>query len=75
MKKYKFPIVVTQDEDRVYVADVPSLPGCHTQAKTLAVLYKRVGEAIELYIEVEKEKKEPMIRHRFVGIKNIAVTA
>lgn len=54
MKTYQFPIIVTQDEDGIYVAEVPSLPGCHTQAKTLPVLYKRIEEAIELYLEVEK---------------------
>ena len=49
----KFAVVVERDEDGYYVASVPELPGCHTQAKTLDELMKRVREAIEAYLEVE----------------------
>jgi len=49
----KFAVVVERDEDGYYVASVPELPGCHTQAKTLDELMKRVREAIELYLEAE----------------------
>lgn len=54
MKKYQFPVVVTQDENGMFVAKVPDLKGCHTQAKTLAELYKRVEEAIELCLGVQQ---------------------
>ena len=53
MKNYQFPVIITQDEDGVYMAKVPSLSGCHTQAKTLPVLYKRIAEAIGLALEVD----------------------
>ena len=33
--KREFTIVIEQDEDGIYVASVPELEGCHTQAKTL----------------------------------------
>jgi len=49
----KFAVVVERDEDGYYVASVPELPGCHTQAKTLDELVKRVREAIEVYLEAE----------------------
>ncbi len=75
MKKYQFPIIVTQDEDGVYVAEVPSLNGCHTQAKDLSTLYKRIEEAIELYLEVEKIKKQPIVQHKFIGVQQVEVTA
>lgn len=75
MKKYQFAIVVTQDEDGVYVADVPDLPGCHTQAKALSTLYKRIEEAIELYLEVEKSKKKAVVQHKFIGVQQVEVTA
>lgn len=52
MKIYNFPVVITQDEDGFYMAKVPALPGCHTQAKTLPVLYKRAEEAMELCLTV-----------------------
>ena len=75
MKKYQFPIIVTQDEDGIFIAEVPSLPGCHTQAKTLPALYKRIEEAIELYLEVEKEKKQPIIQEKFIGVQQVEITA
>ncbi len=55
--KREFNIVIEQDIDDLYIASVPELPGCHTQAKSLDELQKRIIEAIELYIEVEKEFK------------------
>ena len=51
MKK-EFNIVIEQDEDDYYIVSVPELPGCHTQAKYLDKLNKRVIEARELYLEV-----------------------
>ena len=46
MKK-EFTMVIEQDEDGIYVASVPELEGCHTQAKTLDELRERIKEAIE----------------------------
>ena len=42
----KFGVVVEKDCDGYYVASVPELPGCHTQAKTLDEVMKRIQEAI-----------------------------
>lgn len=49
----KFSVVIEKDEDGYYVASVPDLPGCHTQAKTLDELMERTREAVELYLEVK----------------------
>ena len=49
----EFSVIIEKDEDGYYVASVPALRGCHTQAKSLDVLMKRVQEAIELCLEVE----------------------
>jgi predicted RNase H-like HicB family nuclease len=38
VKKYHFSVLIEQDEDGIYVATVPQLRGCHTQAKTLEEL-------------------------------------
>ncbi len=43
--------MIERDEEGYYVASVPALRGCHTQAKTLDTLMKRVREVIELCIE------------------------
>jgi len=59
-----------RDEDGYFVASVPELRGCHTQAKSLDVLMKRVKEAIQLCLEVE----EP-ISNEFIGIQRVAVSS
>ena len=43
-----FTVAIEKGEDGDYVASVVELPGCHTQAKTLKELDKRVKEAIEV---------------------------
>jgi len=45
----KFNVIIEKDEDGYFVGWVPELPGCHTQAKSLDVLQKRLKEAIRLY--------------------------
>ena len=44
---HRFSYLIERDEDGWYVATVPDLPGCHTQAKSLDELRERVKEAIE----------------------------
>jgi len=71
MKK-EFTIVIEQDEDGIYVASVPELEGCHTQAKTLDELRERIKEAIQLYLEVESGIVET-VPLDFVGIQKVEV--
>jgi predicted RNase H-like HicB family nuclease len=66
----EFSVVIEKDEDGYFVASVPALRGCHTQAKSLDVLMKRVKEAIELCLEVE----EPATT-QFVGVQRVAVNS
>jgi predicted RNase H-like HicB family nuclease len=47
----KFTVVIERDEDGYYVATVPALTGCHTQAKDLDTLMKRAREVIQLATE------------------------
>jgi predicted RNase H-like HicB family nuclease len=53
-----------------FVASVPSLRGCHTQAKSLDELMERIQEAIELCLEFESAEGEPL---EFVGIQKVSV--
>lgn len=71
MKKYHFTILFEKDEDGIYVASVPALPGCHTQAKSLEELYPRIREAIELYLEVQKGD---VPQNEFIGVQQVEVT-
>ena len=66
----EFSVVIEKDQDGFFVASVPALRGCHTQAKSLDVLMKRVKEAIELCLEVEKPKAT-----EFIGVQRVAVNA
>jgi len=43
-----FNVIIERDTKGYYVASVPELPGCHTQAKSLDKLIERIREAIEL---------------------------
>ncbi len=70
MKKYSFPVVIEQDEDGWFVGLVPDLKGCHSQAKTLPQLEKRIREAIQLCLSVEKGK---VTQNRFVGVHQLQV--
>jgi len=68
----KFAVVVERDEGGYYVASVPELPGCHTQAKTLDELTKRIKEAIEAYLEAEGFK--PREGTELVGFQFVEVS-
>ncbi|MEW6622648.1 MAG: type II toxin-antitoxin system HicB family antitoxin [Bacillota bacterium] len=70
MKKYNFTILIEKDEDDVYVASVPALKGCYTQAKSVEELLPRIKEAIELCVEVESEE---VIQNKFIGVQQLEV--
>jgi len=66
----EFSIIIERDEDGFYVASVPELRGCHTQAKSLDTLMKRIREAIDLCLEVEGDVPQAS---QFVGVQRILV--
>jgi predicted RNase H-like HicB family nuclease len=47
----EFNVIIERDAEGYYVGSVPSLKGCHTQAKSLDELMSRIREAIELCLE------------------------
>ena len=56
----KFRVRIDQDEDGVFVAEVPSLPGCVTQGSTRDEALANVQEAIVGYLESLKAHDEPI---------------
>jgi predicted RNase H-like HicB family nuclease len=54
----EFTVVIERDAAGYLVASVPSLPHCHTQARSMDTLLARVREAIQLCLEVEGEPAE-----------------
>ncbi len=69
MKK-EFNVIIEKDTEGFYIASVPSLKGCHTQARSLDQLMERVKEAIALCLEVEEEE---LTNFDFVGVQRITV--
>ncbi|MCP5532786.1 MAG: type II toxin-antitoxin system HicB family antitoxin [Akkermansiaceae bacterium] len=65
----KFSVVIERDSEGWLVASVPSLPGCHTQARSFDELDERIKEAIALCIEDEGEP----VPSEFVGVQQVAV--
>lgn len=68
----QFDVVIERDEEGFYVASVPQLPGCHTQARSLDEITERIREAIELCLEVEGAPTHVL---EFVGIQRVTVAA
>jgi predicted RNase H-like HicB family nuclease len=66
----QFDVVVERDAEGFYVASVPSLVGCHTQARSLDELMGRIREAIELCLEVQDGMVEQL---DFVGVQRVIV--
>jgi len=66
----EFTVLIEQDEEGYFVATVPELHGCHTQARSLDELMKRAKEAIELCLEVQAEKG--ILPTRFIGVQNVS---
>ena len=82
MPKVKnFKVIIEQDEDGFFVAEVPAIPGCYTQGKTYEEAVRNVKEVIELCLEEAKE--DPVYRakidleepsgEKFLGVTNVPV--
>ena len=68
----QYDVVIERDAAGLYIASVPLLPGCHTQAESLDELMVRVREAIALCLEV---KGEPDQELEFIGVQRVTVAA
>jgi predicted RNase H-like HicB family nuclease len=55
----KFVVTVERDEDGVFIAECPAIPGCISQGATESEALKNVGEAIGGCLEVRAEKGMP----------------
>ena len=56
-KILNFRVLIEQDEDGIFVASAPAIPGCHTQGTTYEDAVGNVKEAIELCLEVAKDDR------------------
>ena len=70
-EKMKFRVLIERDEDGVFVAQVPSLPGCVSQGQTRADAVANIQEAIAGYLESLSDRNEaipPTIEEEVVDV-------
>jgi predicted RNase H-like HicB family nuclease len=67
---HKFTVLIEQDESGSYVATVPALKSCYTQADTIPDVLEKIQEAISLCLEVEKDFQA---YSKFVDVRQIEV--
>jgi predicted RNase H-like HicB family nuclease len=53
-------VTIYQDEDGVYIAECPAVPGCISQGKTEDEAISNVRDAIRECLEVRKERGLPL---------------
>jgi predicted RNase H-like HicB family nuclease len=68
----QFDVVIERDSEGYYVASVPQIPACHTQAQSLDEVMLRVREAIELCLEVGGAPAQDL---EFIGIQRVTIAA
>jgi antitoxin HicB len=56
----RYRILIDQDEDGIFVAECPSLPGCISQGKTRKEAIENIQDAIRGYLESLKKHNEPI---------------
>ena len=56
----KFRVIIEQDEDGIFVANCPTLPGCISQGKTRSEAQANIKEAIQGYLESLKKHNDPI---------------
>jgi predicted RNase H-like HicB family nuclease len=64
----KFTITLDRDEDGVFVAECPSIPGCISQGATREEAFSNIREAIALCLEVRAERGMPLTVEEFAGL-------
>jgi len=70
---YELAIDYFQDEDGIFTAVVPALPGCAASGETLDETYKNIVGAIESCIEVRKKLNMPVPGNSYVGKNNYRI--
>ncbi len=75
MTTYRFQVVIEQDEDGFFVADVPALQGCHTQGKTFEEAIENIQEVIRMCVEEMRQEGRPIITDfpEVIGIKTLEI--
>ncbi|WFN37133.1 type II toxin-antitoxin system HicB family antitoxin [Methanomicrobium antiquum] len=67
-----FTVLIEQDEDGMYVAKVPDIPGCYTQGNTITQAMERIEEAIHACIDTGEDLTE-IVPMKFIGLQQIEI--
>jgi len=57
---YRYTVVIERDEDGVYIAVCPALPGCYTQGRTYQEALDHIRDAIALHLQARQDLGEPI---------------
>ena len=66
----EFNVIIEQDSEGNYVASVPELRGCHTQAKSMDTLMVRIKEVIALCLDDDEDQ---LPASHFVGVQRVQI--
>ena len=67
-----FSVIIERDAEGCYVATVPGLRRCHTQARSLDELVDRVKEAIQVCLDSERTDEVPL---DFIGVQKVTLAS
>ena len=70
--RHDYDVIIERDADGLFVASVPALRGCHTQAASVDLALERAREAIELCLEVAGGRPAGT---GYVGVRRVSVAA
>lgn len=74
--KYEFTLVIERDPESGWlIGSVSELPGCYTQALTMAELEPNIREAVAVYLATVAEDEPIIVFPTFVGVQRLEVTA
>jgi len=68
--KHNFTVLIEQGEDGAYIATVPALKSCYTQADTIPELLEKIHEVIELCLEVQEDIP---VYTKFIGVQQMEI--
>ncbi|MDQ3045454.1 MAG: type II toxin-antitoxin system HicB family antitoxin [Chloroflexota bacterium] len=73
--EFEFTVMIERDEDGVFIATVPALRGCHSAGRTEVEALEHVREAIQLHVELLRERGESIPTEGTITRVRVPLTA
>lgn len=75
MSIHQFQVIIEQDEDEVFVAEVPGIRACYAQGSTFEEALRNVTDVLEMCVEAMKGRDEEIpVQSEIIGVKRVKVT-